>query len=171
MVFALPIRTISVFNVYVALTVADFTGLQIILGQWSDMITNWRNFCSVESHFWPVQIIIIQIEKKRFTFTCNFLSVSMIVFLQRQNLRFTAGRIWLFFQVWEWRDLCITREWSFWPVKPPFWLDIVRWPVIILSPAFMFYSVLTTSTFIPNFIYFFLSHDNFIIPSIVKGQK
>ena len=51
---------ISVFNIYVALTVADFTRLQIILGQWLDMITNWRNFCSVESHFWPVQIFRLE---------------------------------------------------------------------------------------------------------------
>ena len=81
----------------------------------------------------------IQIGKKRFTFMRNFLSVSMIVFLQRQNLRFTAGRIWLFFQVWEWHDWWMTREWSFWLVKPPFWLDIVRWPAVILSLSFINY--------------------------------
>lgn len=39
--FPLLIRTIAaVFNNYVARTVADFAGFQIILGQWLDMITN-----------------------------------------------------------------------------------------------------------------------------------
>ena len=115
----------------------------------------------------------IQIGIKRFPFMHNFLSVSMIVFLWRQNLRFTARRIWLFFQVWEWRDQWMIREWSFCPVKPTFWLDIVCWPAIILNPAFIFYSVLTTCTctFICNVIYFSsLMIILLFMPLIVKGQ-
>ena len=30
----------------------------------------------------------------------------------------------------------MTGEWSFWPVKSPFWPDIAHWPAIILSPEY-----------------------------------
>ena len=30
----------------------------------------------------------------------------------------------------------MTGEWSFWPVKTPFWSDIFRWPAVILSRTF-----------------------------------
>ena len=135
-VFTLLIHTISVFNISVTLTVPDFTWLQIILGQWLDDDNQLKKLLLSRVSF--LTCLNIQIGKKRFTFMRNFLSVSMILFLQRQNLRFTARRILLFFQLWEWRDWWMTREWSFGPVKPPFWLDIVRWPPVILSSAFTF---------------------------------
>ena len=106
MVFALLIPTILVNN-YVAPTVADVTGLQIILGRWSDMITNLGNFSSVESHFWPVQIF--RLEKERFTFMRTF-------FACEHDCIFTETKS----EIYSWEDLVsffkyesgVTSEWQ-----------------------------------------------------------
>ena len=87
---------------------------------------------------------------KRMVFSCSnrYMYALVYVFIRGHNKKEIKNS-----QIYSWGFDCLfkneqhdhlnmtwlvnmTGEWSFWPVKSPFWPDIARWPAIILSPEY-----------------------------------
>ena len=107
------------------------SGLKIIFKRWQDTMPSQRNFCSINSRFWPVKILA-----KKLTYPCViFYWWTWFYFYKEEIYRWGFRcffKIILRMHAW---PIVMTGEWSFWPVKLPFWLDIVRWTAVISSPG------------------------------------